>query len=229
MAITVEPPPAASGSRGRTGGRGTLGTTLADVLWRRQLTTYPSRRARTGYLAVVVVTTVVLYYLYYVEGAVTPLLLPYYHMSFLYFLYLLVVSNAIGAFTAFIGGLSDRIGRANLTIAGTFVVGLMQLGAVPHIHSRFGFALAYCVIGFVEGVILVSTPALIRDFSPQMGRASAMGFWALGPTVGSLVASLVATHTLTHLHPWQDQFVISGVLCMGVVAVALVTLRELSP
>ena len=42
-----------------------------------------------AYLGIVVLTTIVLYYLYYVEGAVTPLMLPYYHMSFLYFLYLL--------------------------------------------------------------------------------------------------------------------------------------------
>ncbi len=89
--------------------------------------------------------------------------------------------------------------------------------------------MAYCVIGFVEGVILVSTPALIRDFSPQMGRASAMGFWALGPTVGSLAASLVATRTLPHLHAWQDQFVISGVVCLVVVVLAAAFLRELSP
>ena len=41
-------------------------------------------------------------------------------------------------------------------------------------------------IGFVEGVILVATPAMIRDFSPQVGRASAMGFWTLGPVPGSL-------------------------------------------
>jgi len=182
-----------------------------------------------GYLGIVVLTTIVLYYLYYVEGTVTPLMLPYYHMSFLYFLYLLVVSNAIGAFTAFIGGLSDKVGRANLTIIGTLTVGLVQLIAIPHIHTRFSFAVAYCVIGFVEGIILVSTPALIRDFSPQMGRASAMGFWALGPTVGSLAASFVATRTLPHLHPWQDQFVISGLVCMGVVAIAFFLLRELSP
>ena len=44
-------------------------------------------------------------------------------------------------------------------------------------------------IGLVEGVILVATPALIRDFSPQLGRASAMGFWTLGPVVGSLVVA----------------------------------------
>jgi len=200
-----------------------------NALWLRQLERYPTGVRRTAYLAIVVLVTIMLYYLYYVEGAVTPLMLPYYHMSFQYFLYLLVVSNAIGAFTAFIGGLSDKIGRANLTIYGTLTVALVQLLGVPHIHSKFGFALAYCVIGFVEGIILVSTPALMRDFSPQMGRGAAMGFWALGPTMGSLSASLVATHTLTHLHPWQDQFIISGLVCMGVVVLAFLFLRELSP
>ncbi|MGP0031486.1 MAG: MFS transporter [Acidimicrobiales bacterium] len=173
-------------------------------------------------------TTIMLYYLYYEEGALTPLMLPYYHMSFQFFLYLLVVSNAIGAFSALIGGLSDKLGRANMTIYGTLVVALMQLG-ITDIHSKFGFAAAYCVIGFVEGIILVSTPALMRDFSPQMGRGAAMGFWALGPTMGALAASLVATHTLTHLHPWQDQFVISGLVCLGVVVIAFFFLRELSP
>ena len=202
---------------------------LAHALWKRQLSTYPNTWPRIGYLGIVVLTTIMLYYLYYVEGAVTPLLLPYYHMSFQFFLYLLVVSNAIGAFSAFIGGLSDKIGRANLTIYGTLVVALVQLLAIPHIHDKWGFAAAYCVIGFVEGVILVSTPALMRDFSPQMGRGVAMGFWALGPTMGALAASLVATHTLGHLSPWQDQFIISGLVCLGVVIIAFFFLRELSP
>ena len=201
---------------------------MRNALGRRQLYRYPNTWPRLGYLGIVTLTTIMLYYLYYEEGALTPLMLPYYHMSFRYFLYLLVVSNAIGAFSALIGGLSDRIGRANLTIYGTLVVGLVQLG-ITDIHSKFGFALSYCVIGFVEGVILVSTPALMRDFSPQMGRGAAMGFWALGPTMGALAASLVATHTLTHLHPWQDQFTISGLACLGVVAISFCFLRELSP
>ena len=81
----------------------------------------------------------------------------------------------------------------------------------------------------MEGVILVSTPALMRDFSPQMGRGVAMGFWALGPTMGALCASLVATHTLDHLTPWQDQFIISGLVCMVVVVISFLFLRELSP
>jgi MFS family permease len=202
---------------------------LANALWKRQLYKYPNTWPRLGYLAIVVLTTIMLYYLYYVEGAVTPLMLPGLHMSFQFFLYLLVVSNAIGAFSAFIGGLSDKIGRANLTIIGTFVVALIQLFAIPQIHNKWWFAASYCVIGFVEGVILVSTPALMRDFSPQMGRGVAMGFWALGPTMGALCASLVATHTLDHLKPWEDQFVISGIVCMCVVAISFFFLRELSP
>jgi MFS family permease len=201
---------------------------LRSALGRRRLYTYPKTLPRLGYLGMVVLVTIMLYYLYYEEGALTPLMLPFYHMSFQYFLYLLVVSNAIGAFSALIGGFSDRIGRANLTIYGTLVVAMVQLG-ITGIHSKFGFAAAYCIIGFVEGIILVSTPALMRDFSPQMGRGAAMGFWALGPTMGALAASLVATHTLTHLHPWQDQFVISGLACVGVVAIAFFFLRELSP
>ncbi len=204
-------------------------TGLANAFGRRQLYKYPDTWPRLGYLSIVVLTTIMLYYLYYVEGAVTPLMLPYYHMSFQYFLYLLVVSNAIGAFSAFIGGLSDKIGRANLTIYGTLVVALVQLFAIPHITDKFWFAASYCVIGFVEGIILVSTPALMRDFSPQMGRGVAMGFWALGPTMGALAASLVATHTLSHLAPWQDQFIISGIVCLGVVMIAFLFLRELSP
>ena len=212
--------------------QGAVGPTrsrMSNALWKRQLYKYPNTLPRLGYLAIVVLTTIMLYYLYYVEGAVTPLLLPYYHMSFQFFLYLLVVSNAIGAFSAFIGGLSDKIGRANLTIYGTLLVALVQLFAIPHITDKFWFAASYCVIGFVEGIILVSTPALMRDFSPQMGRGVAMGFWALGPTMGALAASLVATHTLDHLGPWQDQFIISGLVCLGVVVIAFFFLRELSP
>ena len=202
---------------------------LRKAFGRRQLDHYPDTLPRLGYLAIVVLTTIMLYYLYYVEGAVTPRMLPYYHMSFQFFLYLLVVSNAIGAFSAFVGGLSDRIGRANLTIYGTLVVALIQLFAIPHISDKWWFAASYCVIGFVEGVILVSTPALMRDFSPQMGRGVAMGFWALGPTMGALCASLVATNTLDHLYPWQDQFIISGIVCLCVVAISFLFLRELSP
>jgi hypothetical protein len=47
--------------------------------------------------------------------------------------------------------------------------------------------------------------------------------------MGALCASVVATNTLDHLYPWQDQFIISGLVCMGVVIISFLFLRELSP
>ena len=195
----------------------------------RNLDHYPPTGKRYGYLAIVVAATIVLYYLYYVVGSTTTLFLPYFHMSFAYFVGLLVVSNAIGAFSALLGGIADRIGRANMAIVGVLVVGLLQLFGMAYAKTSLEFAIAYCFIGFFEGIILVVTPALIRDFSPQMGRGAAMGFWALGPTMGSLIASLVATRTVNHLHPWQDQYTISGIVCLVVFVVSFVFLKELGP
>ena len=188
---------------------------LRNGLVRRQLNRYPRSASRYGYLAIVVLTTITLYYLYYVEGAVLPLLLPSYHMSFLYFLYIIVVVERYRR----VHGFHRRAVRQDRASQPHHLrnapVGLVQLIAVPNIHSKFLFGVAYSVIGFAEGIILVSTPALMRDFSPQVGRGAAMGFWALGPTMGALAASLVATHTLPHLGPWQDQFIISGTRLPG--------------
>jgi len=112
---------------------------------------------------------------------------------------------------------------------GLGATGLLVLFGVPNAPSELTFAIIIVAIGFVEGMLLVATPALVRDFSPQLGRASAMGFWTLGPVVGSLVVTEVASHTLPHLHAWQDQFVICGIVGLVVFAIALVGLRELSP
>jgi len=203
--------------------------TWASTLWSRRIHHYPSSGLRYFYLSIVVLIAVVLYYVYWEEGATLPLLLPYYHMTFRYFLLLVVLSNGLGAFAALLGGLADRIGRVNLCLVGTLVIGLLQFAAIPNTSSKALFSVEYSMIGIVEGVILVVTPALVRDFSPQVGRATAMGFWTVGPTLGFVVASLVATHTLTHLKPWQDQFIISGLITLGVFVVAFVGLRELSP
>ena len=56
-----------------------------------------------------------------------------------------------------------------------------------------------------------------------------MGFWALGPHHGRPGRQPGGHHTLPHLAPWQDQFIISGLVCMGVINLAFFFLRELSP
>jgi MFS family permease len=198
-------------------------------LWNRQLDHYPTTSYRYLYLGIVVLSTIVLYYEFYVEAAVTPSILVHFGMTFPYFVYVLVVANAVGAFASLVAGLADRWGRANLVTYGLLVTGLVVLFGLPNAPNLWVYATLYTVLGFVEGVMLVATPALIRDYSPQLGRASAMGFWTMGPVLASLTVSEVSSHTLNHLRAWQDQFIICGVVGIVVFAIALVGLRELTP
>jgi MFS family permease len=204
-------------------------STIVERLWDRQLEHYPDNGPRLMYLGIVVLATIVLYYELYVQGAVAPSILKQFHMSFRYFVYILVVGNAIGAFTSLIAGLADRWGRANLVVYGLALTGLLTLFGLPNAGGRFVYGVMFAALSFVEGIILVATPALVRDFSPQVGRASAMGFWTLGPVVGSLAVTEISSNTLGHLKAWQDQFYISGIVGLIVFVIALFGLRELSP
>jgi MFS family permease len=197
-------------------------------LWYRDLASYPKTGPRYWYLSIVVVTTIILYYQLYIGGAVATQILGGFHMTFLYYVGILVVGNAIGAFASLAAGLADRFGRANLVVYGTIITSLLTLFGVPHVHTKLAFGILYGCVALVEGIILVATPALVRDFSPQVGRAAAMGFWTMGPVLGSLVVSEVSSHTLNHLKPWQDQFMIAGIVGLVVATVALFCLRELN-
>jgi len=107
------------------------------------------------------------------------------------------------------------------------VAGVLVL-FLPSTSSKGAFLTLFAALFFVEGIILVATPALIRDFSPQLGRATAMGFWAIGPVVGSLVVTTVTSHTLDS-STWQDELHYSGISALIVFVIALFALRELSP
>jgi MFS family permease len=208
---------------------GTPTTGAVQGLWRRQIDHYPDTRPRMWYLAIVVAATIVLYYELYIAGAVSPSIIAGTGMTFPFYVYISVVGNAVGAFGSLAAGLADRWGRANLVAYGLLVTGLLVLIGIPNVSGKWSFAILFCAIGLVEGVILVATPALIRDFSPQLGRASAMGFWTLGPVVGSLVVAIVSSNTVNHLGAWQDQFIICGIVGVIVGVIALFGLKELSP
>ena len=201
---------------------------------RTELETYPSGGTRFLCLGIVVVATIVLYYQFYLAGAVAAGtggkngILTDYHMSFTYYVNIAVVGYILGAVASFVSGIADKYGRVNIITAGLFIVSLLCMFGIPLAHSKVGFAIVFAAIGLVEGVILVATPALIRDFSPQLGRASAMGFWTLGPVLGSLVVSIQISSTSTST-PWHNQYVASGIVGLVVAVLSLIFLRELSP
>lgn len=192
---------------------------------------YPTGGRRVAYLALAVLATIVLYYTYYTQTGVVLPILATLHMKFAYYVGIVVVSNALGAFASLPASQTDRLGRTNVVIYGVLIVGILMVFGVPNAHSELGFAVVICLIGIVEGAILVATPALVRDFSPQLGRASAMGFWTVGPVAGSLIVAIVANHTLSHFGTahWDSQFIISGIVAFVTFVLALFFLKDLSP
>jgi ACS family D-galactonate transporter-like MFS transporter len=195
----------------------------------RQLAGYPDTAQRTLYLGITVLATIVLYYQLYVQGAVATKIIQHYGFTFTEFVLVLVIGNAVGAFASLAAGLADRWGRANLVVGGLLVIGLLTAFALPNASTRAEYTAFFALISIVEGMALVATPALIRDFSPQIGRASAMAFWTMGPVLGSLAVTEVSSHTLAAHSDWQFQFHVAGIAGLAVFAIALLGLRELSP
>jgi hypothetical protein len=90
----------------------------AQRLWRRQLSHYPDTGRRVLYLGIVVLATIMLYYELSIPGAVSPAIIASYHMTFSYYVYIVVVGNAMGAFGSLVAGLADRWGRATWSPTG---------------------------------------------------------------------------------------------------------------
>jgi MFS family permease len=218
-ATTAEP---VSGQRG-----------LLSSLIHRQLDSYPDNGRRVLYLAITVIATITLYYELYVGGSVSTLILSNLGMSFKFYVATVAFGNLIGAFGSLFAGLTDRYGRANLVVFGLLFSGIFVTFILPAATNKWSFTIESFVVGAVEGVCLVATPALIRDFSPQVGRATAMGFWTSGPVLGSLIVAIVGSITIptviTNPRFWTHEFYIGGAVGLVVFVIALIGLRELSP
>ncbi|WP_433888308.1 MFS transporter [Streptomyces sp. CA-111067] len=197
-------------------------------LYRRDLAQYPPTGRRMAYLAIVVITTVVLYYMLYIQYAVATSIIGHFGMTYRYFVWVSVIGNAVGAFASLVAGLADRWGRANLVVYGLLVASVLVFFGLPNAGGKATYLVLFALVSFVEGIVLVATPALIRDFSPQLGRATAMGAWTMGPVVGSLVVTTVTSHTLDS-SSWQDELRYSAIAGFAVFVVAIFALRELSP
>jgi MFS family permease len=170
-----------------------------------------------------------MYYQQYVFGAVSTLTAADLGMSFGFVVAVLAVCNLLGAFGSLVAGVVDRLGRADVVVYGMLVLGVVIALGMPLVFDPWSYLMASCVVGILEGMLLVAAPALIRDFSPQSGRAKAMSMWVLGPSLGSLLASGIAASTLWIFDSWQSQFVIAGVIGLIVGIAAWFRLGELSP
>src|SRR5215472_9780557 len=117
-------------------------------------------RPRIMYLAITVLATITLYYELYVGGSVSTLLLANLNMSFTFFVLTLAFGALIGAFGSLFAGITDRLGRANLVVFGLFFAAVFVAFIMPAATNKWVFTAESWVVGFVEGICLVATPAL---------------------------------------------------------------------
>lgn len=194
----------------------------------RTLNHYPSPTERARYLIVTLAIAMTLYSHAFVAVSVLPLLqreLGFTLQQFgLYFMLVFLLS----AISSLFGSLSDRLGRANLVVYGSILSALLTL-VVALTGTTRSFFIAGWILTLVEGVLQVTLLALVRDFSPRMSRAFALGFYSIGPWGGQILATTVASLTLSVYGTWQSQYVISSALSLLVALIAFFSLRELGP
>lgn len=177
----------------------------------------------------VVVVTISVYYALYLKGSVAPQIIDEYDMSLGFYVTISILGSLLGSGAALAGALADRIGRTGLMIYGSLFVALMTLLVTPNMPSKVTFLLADVSVSATTGVVLVASTALIRDFAPQLTRAVAMSTWNLGPILGSLLVSSVASRTLDDHPDWRFQYTVCGIVGLAAAIVGVLGFRELSP
>ncbi len=199
-------------------------------LWKRDLAHYPVGGYRVFLLAIVVLANIVFTWTVAAGTAATTVIFTHWGMTLNYYSDMLVVAGVIGGLASYISSWGDRWGRANMVVIGLLINGLFALFAIPLAPNKWAFAAITCVLYLADGAIFVGTPALVRDFSPQMQRGLAMGFWTFGPVAGYFVLSAVARAYLPAIvtfADWQNLYRFSGYAALVMFVVCLFLLREL--
>ena len=216
----VTPAPADS----ETGGFGGI------RLWHRDLGRYPTGRYRIFLLAIVVLANIVFTWTVAAGSAATTVMFVHYNMTLNYYADLLVIAGVCGGVAAYVTSFGDKWGRANMVVIGLAINAVFALWAIPNAPSKTWYAVATCVLYLADGAIFVGTPALVRDFSPQMQRGLSMGFWTFGPVAGYFVLSAVARAYLPAVVTfanWQQLYRFSGYAAIVMFVICLFLLREL--
>ena len=201
-------------------------------LWRRDLSGYPTGGYRIFLLAIVVLANIIFTWTVYAGNAATSVIFPHWGITLNYYSDLLVVAGVCGGVAAYVTSFGDKWGRANMVVIGLAINAAFALWAVPDAPSKTWYSVFTCLLYLADSAIFVGTPALVRDFSPQLQRGLAMGFWTLGPVAGFFVLSVVANAYLPQVVTfanWQQLYRFSGYAAIVMFVICLFLLRELSP
>ena len=126
------------------------------------------------------------------------------------------------------GGLSDRVGRRPLLLAG-YLLYAISYGAAAFAPSRLGMLVAFLVLAVHSAIIEGQSRSLITDLVPRERRATAFGVYHGAVGAALLPASLAAGLLWERVGP-QAPFALGATLAVAA-AIAFVVLvpREARP
>jgi len=124
------------------------------------------------------------------------------------------------------GGLSDRVGRRPLLLAG-YLLYALAYGVAAFSPTRAGATVAFLVLAVHSAIIEGQSRSLITDLVPRERRATAFGVYAGAVGAALLPASLVAGLLWEHVGP-QAPFALGSVLALAA-AIAFAVLRPTPP
>ncbi|ARU06410.1 hypothetical protein CCO03_18655 [Comamonas serinivorans] len=195
----------------------------------RELDEYPTGAKRRKILTMAVLASLICSY----EGAiapVVPLLLKDLNMSLSTYGLITAISFIFGAIASLLGGkLADKYGRVRVLIPMMAVCALLAYSMVL-VNTATELAVLRCILAFVDAIAITTTAPLVRDFSPRMGRAQALGFWTWGPVGANFLSAGIAAITLPLFNnSWHSQFVIIGTISLVASIYIAMNIADLSP
>lgn len=127
-----------------------------------------------------------------------------------------LIGMAVGS--VLLGQVTDRIGRRATTI-GCLVVMTMGMLSTTQVDSIQALAATRLFTGFGIGGMLVTTNALVAEYSNDKWRGAAVAIMAAGYPVGGIVGGAIASNLLK-TGDWRDVFYLGAVataLCLPLV------------
>ena len=122
---------------------------------------------------------------------------------------------------------ADRFGRRPLMIWPVFAYAVISiLGAIT--PNFWTLAMLLGAGSFLMAGMNPAVHAASRDLTPQMGRAMVYAWVSLAFTIGALMSTLVAAHTLPIWPGWRSQYWIAAALGGVTALVIFVFYRDLS-
>ena len=202
--------------------------TFWSYLHSKEIDFLPSGRLRAWLLALIVLAWAVEQYEGLKTGPVLVYVLHDFHKTLTEWGYVAAAAGVVYSAAAFVlSRIADRFGRRPLMVWPVFGYALISvLGALA--PSFFVLAMLAMAGSCMMAGMSPAVHAASRDLTPRMGRAMVYSWVSLAFTIGALMSTMVAAHTLPIWPGWRSQYWIASVLGGTTALVILLFYRDLS-